>query len=70
MISALTTRSRMVSRVVHGTFRTPMFVDCVRSLRLQSVGTVYLIVDGCPAHPSRRHNPSPAFRHGTSATLP
>ena len=54
MISAITNRGQMVFRVFHGTFRAPMFVDFMRRLRLQSEGKVYLIVDGHPAHRSRR----------------
>ena len=54
MISAITNRGQMVFRVFHGTFRAPMFVDFMRRLRLQSAGKVYLIVDGHPAHRSRR----------------
>lgn len=53
MISAITNRGRLVFRVFHGTFRAPMFVDCMRRLRLQSVGKVYFIVDGHPVHRSK-----------------
>ena len=53
MISAITNRGHLVFRVFHGTFRAPMFVDFMRRLRLQSIGKVYLIVDGHPTHRSK-----------------
>ena len=53
MSSAITNRGHLVFRVFHATFRAPMFVDFMRRLRLQSAGTVYLIVDGHPVHRSR-----------------
>jgi hypothetical protein len=33
IISAITNRGQLVSRVFHGTFRAPMFVDFMRRLR-------------------------------------
>jgi len=45
-------RDQLVFRVFHGTFRTLIFVDFMRRLRLQNTGKVYLIAAGHPKHRS------------------
>jgi len=53
MIAAITNRRQTAFGVFHSTFRAPMFVDCMRRLRRQSAGKIYLLVDGHPVHRSR-----------------
>lgn len=54
MISAITNKGALAFMVFTGKFKAPALVDFMRRLLKQSVGKVYLIVDGHPVHKSRQ----------------